>query len=53
MAAFQALWGKAYKYFLLKPMFIFAVFVFELGSLICGMCYLHSTFCHAGTAVRP
>jgi hypothetical protein len=37
MAAFQGLWGKAYKHFLLKLMFMLAVFWFELGSLICGV----------------
>ncbi|KDN71340.1 putative major facilitator superfamily transporter [Colletotrichum sublineola] len=33
---FQSSWGKAYKYFPLKPTFLAALFVFELGSLICG-----------------
>lgn len=33
---FQSSWGKAYKYFPLKWTFLAAVFVFELGSLICG-----------------
>jgi hypothetical protein len=36
MAAFQAFWGKAYAYFLLKTVFMLAVAFFELGSLICG-----------------
>ena len=30
-------WGKAYKYFPLKWTFLAALFVFELGSLICGV----------------
>ncbi|EFQ35304.1 major facilitator superfamily transporter [Colletotrichum graminicola] len=34
---FQSSWGKAYKYFPLKPTFLAALFVFELGSLICGV----------------
>ncbi|KAH7369278.1 major facilitator superfamily-domain-containing protein [Plectosphaerella cucumerina] len=32
----QSSWGKAYKYFPLKWTFLAAVFVFEVGSLICG-----------------
>ncbi|KAM0335062.1 hypothetical protein ACHAQA_000096 [Verticillium albo-atrum] len=34
---FQSSWGKAYKYFPLKWTFLAAVFVFELGSLVCGV----------------
>lgn len=30
-------WGKAYKYFPLKWTFMVAIFIFELGSLICGV----------------
>ena len=33
----QPTWGKGYKYFPLKTSFIFALFLFELGSLICGV----------------
>jgi MFS family permease len=33
----QAPWGKAYKYFPLKITFLVAIFIFELGSLICGV----------------
>jgi hypothetical protein len=36
VASFQSTWGKAYKYFPLKITFLLSVFVFELGSLICG-----------------
>ncbi len=36
VASFQSTWGKAYKYFPLKTSFLISVFVFELGSLICG-----------------
>ncbi|KAJ5383239.1 hypothetical protein N7517_001150 [Penicillium concentricum] len=34
---FQSTWGKVYKFFPLKLSFLFAVFIFELGSLICGV----------------
>lgn len=37
IAAFQSTWGKAYKYFPLKIAFLTAIFIFELGSLICGV----------------
>ena len=33
---FQPLWGKSYKYFPLKPVFVDAVAIFEAGSLLCG-----------------
>jgi MFS family permease len=36
VGAFQSTWGKAYKYFPLKTTFLISIFVFELGSLICG-----------------
>ncbi|KAJ5959009.1 uncharacterized protein N7479_006159 [Penicillium vulpinum] len=34
---FQSTWGKVYKFFPLKTSFLLAVFIFELGSLICGV----------------
>ncbi|KAH8588731.1 putative efflux pump antibiotic resistance protein [Bisporella sp. PMI_857] len=34
---FQSSWGKAYKYFDLKLTFLFSIFMFEIGSLICGV----------------
>ena len=37
VAAFQSTWGKAYKYFPLKWTFMVSIFIFELGSLICGV----------------
>ena len=37
LGAFQSTWGKAYKYFHLKPSFLIAIGIFELGSLICGV----------------
>lgn len=33
---FWSSWGKAHKYFLLKPTFLSSIAVFELGSLIYG-----------------
>ncbi|KAJ9647353.1 hypothetical protein H2199_002342 [Coniosporium tulheliwenetii] len=37
VAAFQSTWGKAYKYFPLKTVFLTAILVFEIGSLICAV----------------
>ncbi len=37
IGGFQSAWGKAYKYFPLKRTFLLSIFVFELGSLICGV----------------
>ncbi|KAK6083264.1 major facilitator superfamily transporter [Seiridium cupressi] len=37
LGGFQSSWGKAYKYFSLKPAFIVSVVLFEIGSLICGV----------------
>ena len=37
IAAFQATWGKGYKYWPLKWTFMLAIFIFEVGSLICGV----------------
>lgn len=36
-ASSQSVFGKAYKYFDLKMVFLSSVGVFELGSLLCGM----------------
>ncbi|PWI64554.1 hypothetical protein PCL_09567 [Purpureocillium lilacinum] len=36
VGAMQSTWGKIYKYFPLKTAFLCAIFIFELGSLICG-----------------
>ncbi|UNI20457.1 hypothetical protein JDV02_006542 [Purpureocillium takamizusanense] len=36
VGAFQSTWGKVYKYFPLKTSFLIAIFIFELGSVICG-----------------
>ncbi|KEZ41294.1 Uncharacterized protein SAPIO_CDS7389 [Scedosporium apiospermum] len=37
LGGFQSMWGKVYKYFPLKISFLMAIFIFELGSLICGV----------------
>lgn len=37
IGGFQSAWGKAYKFFPLKVTFLFSIFVFELGSLICAV----------------
>ena len=37
LASFQSTWGKAYKYFDLKPTFMVSIAIFEIGSLICGV----------------
>ena len=37
VASFQSTWGKAYKYFPLKPTFLLSIGIFEIGSLICGV----------------
>lgn len=42
-AAFQSTWGKAYKYFPLKITFLMALFVFEIGSLLCGTFFPYSS----------
>lgn len=37
VGGFQSSWGKAYKYFPLKTTYLLSIFIFELGSLICGV----------------
>ena len=39
LAGFVSFWGKAFKHASIKWVFLTAVFVFEVGSLICGKCY--------------
>ncbi|KAF2170430.1 hypothetical protein M409DRAFT_51473 [Zasmidium cellare ATCC 36951] len=34
--AFQSAWGKAYKYWKLKPVYLSAIVVFEVGNIICA-----------------
>ncbi|KAJ6010258.1 hypothetical protein N7499_004340 [Penicillium canescens] len=36
-SGFQSTWGKFYKYFPIKLWFLVAVFIFEVGSLICAV----------------
>ncbi|RYP24792.1 hypothetical protein DL765_000338 [Monosporascus sp. GIB2] len=36
IGGFQTVWGKVYRYFPLKTSFALAIFIFEIGSLICG-----------------
>jgi MFS family permease len=36
LGGFQSSWGKVFKYFPLKTGFLFAIIIFEIGSLICG-----------------
>ena len=38
VASFTSPWGKLFKYFPLKWTYLASIFIFELGSLICGMC---------------
>jgi MFS family permease len=51
LAAFQAFWGKAYKFFPLKIVFLSCVGIFELGSLIAGLSP-NSTALIVGRAVQ-
>jgi MFS family permease len=37
VGGFQSTWGKVFKYFPLKLGFLASIFIFELGSLICGV----------------
>jgi MFS family permease len=37
LATFQAFWGKAYKYFPLKIIFMTCIVIFEIGSLIVAL----------------
>lgn len=37
LGAFQSTWGKVFKFFPLKTSFLIAIFIFEIGSLICAV----------------
>lgn len=37
MSSFQSFWGKAYKYYSLKWMYLMAIAIFELGSIVCAV----------------
>ena len=51
LAVFQAFWGKAYKYFPLKVVFLVCIAVFELGSLIIALAQNSITIV-AGRAIQ-
>lgn len=38
VASSQSMWGKVYRYFDLKAVFLVSIALFELGSLLCGKC---------------
>ncbi|CAD6582685.1 MAG: hypothetical protein ASARMPRED_001033 [Alectoria sarmentosa] len=50
LACFQPFWGKVYQYFSLKYTFILAVFIFEIGSLLAGVCT--ATNCYRAFAIQ-
>ncbi|KAI1347165.1 putative gliotoxin efflux pump [Xylaria sp. FL0043] len=50
LAATQSVWGKAYRYFPVKLVFLTGVLIFEVGSLICALAQNSSAFI-AGRAV--
>ena len=35
--AFRSTWGKAFKYYPLKPTFLLSIAIFELGNVICAV----------------
>lgn len=37
LATFVSAWGKAYKYFSLRVVYVLAIFIFEIGSLLCAL----------------
>nr|OQO11966.1 hypothetical protein B0A51_17373 [Rachicladosporium sp. CCFEE 5018] len=43
VASSQSMWGKAYKYFSLKLIFLVGIAIFEVGSLICGLAKNNTT----------
>lgn len=43
VAAFQPTWGKTFKYFDLKLAYLVSIFIFEVGSLICGVAQSSTT----------
>ncbi|KAI0870190.1 putative gliotoxin efflux pump [Hypoxylon argillaceum] len=50
LAALQSVWGKAYKYFPVKLVFLVGILIFEVGSLICALAPNSDAFI-AGRAV--
>ncbi|EAW11909.1 MDR family MFS transporter [Aspergillus clavatus NRRL 1] len=51
LGAFVSFWGKAFKHGPVKWVFLGSIFVFEIGSLICGVAQ-NSTTLIAGRAVQ-
>ncbi|EXJ93249.1 hypothetical protein A1O3_01806 [Capronia epimyces CBS 606.96] len=51
LAAFQAFWGKAYKYFPLKIVFLVCIVIFEVGSLVVALAQ-NSTTVIVGRAIQ-
>lgn len=37
LASFQSMWGKAYKYYSLRLVFVASIAFFEVGSLVCAL----------------
>ncbi|KAI9695776.1 MAG: hypothetical protein M1820_008448 [Bogoriella megaspora] len=50
LASFQSTWGKGYKYWPLKTVFLISIFIFEVGSLICAVAQ-NSTTLIVGRAI--
>lgn len=50
VAATQSIWGKSFKYFPVKTVFVLSIFIFEIGSLICAVSPNSATFI-AGRAI--
>ena len=44
VAATQSVWGKAFKYFPIKIVYLLSIAIFEIGSLICGKPSRKNTF---------
>ena len=43
VATTQSFWGKLYKYFDLKAIFLTSIVIFEAGSLVCGLAHNSDT----------
>ncbi|KAH8655978.1 DNA repair protein RAD50 [Tricladium varicosporioides] len=50
VATAQSVWGKAFKYFPIKTVYVISITIFELGSLICGVAQ-NSTTLIVGRAI--
>jgi MFS family permease len=49
MAATQSVWGKCYKYFPIKLVFMISIAIFEAGSLLCGKSII---ICESTTPIK-